>query len=331
MNEESRPLISLILAVYDTRAYLAECIDSVLSQSYKNWELLIVDDGSTDGSSAICDDYARRDHRISVTHKPNTGKADSCNKALVQARGEYIGFIDSDDWIDADYLEVLINSIMLTGKQCSSCGYVNEYADASEPAPVTDQASVLESGSCLVPFYNRQLYSFLHTRLFHRSLLQEPIPPLKRFEDQAVLYKWLSHGNGIALCPQCLYHYRQRRSSLMNSGSTPYGLVPILEECYRFVAQHRLLSEEENKRIVVTQLVREAKDAARAGGKHAEVVGQIRSFLQEVQPISNRTVSSKTLRRLRQLLNSPRYFVLTQRLCSLFVIGHHTPQHEYYP
>ena len=94
--ESQQPLVSIIVSVYNTQAYLAACIDSVLAQTYPHWELLIMDDGSTDGSSAICDDYAHRDNRISVTHKPNTGKADSCNQAISLAKGEYITFLDSE-------------------------------------------------------------------------------------------------------------------------------------------------------------------------------------------------------------------------------------------
>ena len=92
------PLISVIVPVYNTEKYLDQCIQSVLVQTYTNWELLLIDDGSTDSSGAICDKYAAEDNRIKVVHKPNTGVSDSKNIALDMAKGEYIMFLDSDDY-----------------------------------------------------------------------------------------------------------------------------------------------------------------------------------------------------------------------------------------
>ena len=328
--ESQQPLVSIIVSVYNTHAYLAACIDSVLAQTYTHWELLIMDDGSTDGSSVICDDYAQRDNRICVTHKTNTGKADSCNQAISIAKGEYITFLDSDDWLEPSFLETLLQSIFLTNKQCSSCGYMYDYQDATETEAVTNEQRTFDLGETISLFYGRELSSYLCGRLFNHALLQDPIPQLRRYEDQAVLYKWLSHGNGIVLCPECLYHYRQRSSSVMNSGKTAFGLVPIIEECYQYVAEYQLLSEAENKRIATTQLVREAKYAARANGEASDTVQHIRMFLTNLQPINNDALDRKTSRRLQKLLHSPQWFIFSQRLISLFVRGHRTSQHEFY-
>lgn len=328
--ELQQPLVSIIVSVYNTQAYLPMCLDSVLAQTYTFWELVIMDDGSTDGSPAICDDYAHRDERIHVLHKPNTGKADSCNQAISLAKGEYITFVDSDDWLEPTFLDTLLQSVNLTGKQCASCSYLYDYKDAVEVELVTNEQRVLNRDESIKVFYSRQLGSYLCGRLFHRSLLKEPVPQLLRYEDQAVLYKWLSHGNGIVLSPACMYHYRQRSSSVMNNGSTAFGLVPIMQECYQYVADHQLLSEAENKQIIVTQLVREAKYAARAGGESLELVNRIRLLLSSIQPINSELLDSKTYRRLQKLLHSPRWFVFSQQLSSLFVRGHRKTEHQYF-
>lgn len=325
------PMVSLVVPVYNVEAYLPECLDSILRQTYTRWELILVDDGSPDNSPAICDDYAIRDDRIRVIHKPNTGKADSCNLAISEITGDYFGLIDSDDWIEPTYLETLMKAILQTGIQTASTGYVYSFIDYHGPMSITDHQVVLDQNEAITRFYSRQLDSFICGRLFHRSLLQEPIPHLRRFEDQAVLYKWLSHGNGMVLCPECLYHYRQRCSSVMNSGETAFGLVPIMEECHQFVAECQLLPKAENNAIIITQLVREAKWAAREGTAAHNTLTQIRDFLRSVDITSTTSVDRKTLKRYQLLMKSPRLFSLKEYLSGLFIHGHCKEQHKFFP
>lgn len=104
-------MISIIIPVYNVKLYLDNCIQSVIQQSYTDFECILVDDGSTDGSSEICDQWAEKDNRIIIVHQPNGGVSSARNKGLEQAKGEYICFIDSDDWVDVDYLSAMINNL----------------------------------------------------------------------------------------------------------------------------------------------------------------------------------------------------------------------------
>ena len=104
--------LSIIVPVYNTAQYLPQCIESILKQSFKNWELILIDDGSTDGSAEICEEWAQKDARIKVIHKVNSGQADSRNQALEICQGAYIGFVDSDDWIEESMYEVLMLSLI---------------------------------------------------------------------------------------------------------------------------------------------------------------------------------------------------------------------------
>ena len=101
------PTISIIIAVFNNEQYLPACLDTVLAQTYSDWELILIDDGSTDGTGSVCDKYAKTDPRISVIHQENQGLSDSRNKAMRLARGKYIGFIDGDDLIVPDMYKVL--------------------------------------------------------------------------------------------------------------------------------------------------------------------------------------------------------------------------------
>ena len=109
---ESSPLISIITPVYNVEQYLRQCIESIIMQDFQDWELILVDDGSTDKSGVICDEYALKEERIRVLHKENSGQADSRNVALQLAKADLIGFVDSDDWIESDMYSVLYHTLI---------------------------------------------------------------------------------------------------------------------------------------------------------------------------------------------------------------------------
>lgn len=104
------PMVSIIVPVYNAQQYIRRCVDSILNQEYTDFELLLIDDGSTDSSGEICDEYAQKDTRIRVVHKENSGVSDSRNLALDYATGKYIQFLDSDDWITPDATRLLVRS-----------------------------------------------------------------------------------------------------------------------------------------------------------------------------------------------------------------------------
>ena len=122
-------MISIIIPVYNVKLYLDNCIQSVIQQSYTDFECILVDDGSTDGSSEICDQWAEKDNRIIIVHQPNGGVSSARNKGLEQAKGEYICFIDSDDWVDVDYLSAMINNLKEKETDLIICGLTQEFKD----------------------------------------------------------------------------------------------------------------------------------------------------------------------------------------------------------
>ena len=120
---KSIPLISIITPVYNVEQYLPQCIESVINQTFQNWELLLIDDGSTDRSGIICDEYALKDERIRVLHKENSGQSDSRNMALLLAKAELIGFVDSDDWLEPDMYAMLYRTLINCQADIAICGY----------------------------------------------------------------------------------------------------------------------------------------------------------------------------------------------------------------
>ena len=114
-------LISIIVPVYNVESYLKKCLESIINQTYKNIEIILIDDGSTDSSGKICDDYANKDKRIKVIHKQNGGVSDARNTALDICRGDYIGFIDSDDYIELDMYETLLKFLLNNNLDVAMC------------------------------------------------------------------------------------------------------------------------------------------------------------------------------------------------------------------
>ena len=333
MNMQENPLVSWIVAVYNTERYLEQCLRSVVEQTYPHWELLVVDDGSSDRSLAISQRFEEQDSRIRVIARPHSGKPDCCNDAIAQAKGQFIGFIDSDDWIEPDTTQVLLDAIRETGKDCASCGYMNEFVGETVYDPVCQEQQMLSRSDAVAMIYNRRLYGYLHGRLYRRELLVEPIPQLPRYEDFAVIYKWLSHGNGLTLCPRFLYHYRQRMSSIMNSDNDHmFGFIPLLEGCFHYVKDNQLLPEKQNKSLVVRNCMRIAKDIARRtrGPETYERLKMIRRVIRRMQPASREIVGTKRYWRMHLLLVSITAFEFVMRLRHLYIKGNRKSKKVYY-
>ena len=115
-------LISIIVPIYNVEKYLKQCIESIISQTYRNIEIILVDDGSPDNCGKICDEYSQKDKRIIVLHKENGGLSDARNKGIDIAKGDYLTFVDSDDFVNIDYIEKLYNSIKFNNTKLAQCG-----------------------------------------------------------------------------------------------------------------------------------------------------------------------------------------------------------------
>lgn len=211
------PLITVIVPVYNIKEYLPRCVASLTAQTYKNLEILLVDDGSTDGTGALCDELATRDTRIRVFHKENGGSSSARNLALLEAKGEYLGFVDSDDYVDDTMYERLYQGITTYGVKVAQIGRDEIHADGHklpnicEP-PVEDtlishreflEELLMHRGDC----------SFC-TKLFHRSILEgEQFPIGVLNEDFHLLVSLLERIDTIISLPGQTYHVFCREGS----------------------------------------------------------------------------------------------------------------------
>ena len=138
----SQALISVIIPVYKVEKYLDRCLESIVNQTYKNLEIILIDDGSPDNCPAICDEYAQKDSRIKVIHKANGGVSSARNKGIDVATGDYIGFVDSDDWIEPDMYETLIKNAEQYNSDISRCSYVISESMSGQTSKSQDNGTI---------------------------------------------------------------------------------------------------------------------------------------------------------------------------------------------
>lgn len=243
MNEK----ISVIIPVYNVAIYLRKCIESVIAQTYKELEIIIVDDGSTDDSSKICDEYAQNDSRIIVIHQKNGGLSAARNRGLDEASGKYISFVDADDYIEKEMFELLLNRMTVDKSNLVICDYyyVDEQGNnvkQEQLNPLKDECITKEKAFEYLTRYGGY-YGIACSKLYRRELFLDLRFPLgKKYEDTFVIHETLWKCDKISHISQKLYNYVQRNGSIMSEPfsirSMDYGDAMILQ--YQFGKKHSI-------------------------------------------------------------------------------------------
>lgn len=232
-----KPLITIIIPVYNVKQYLEKCMSTVLAQTYENLEILLVDDGSKDGSEKLCDEYAGKDARVRVIHKVNGGAASARNAALDVAKGEYIGFVDSDDWIEPNMFEVLLNAIERNHAQIAFCANQRVFREQMDN-DLTDSEIVMEGEDVLTSFvnpaYKPHILKAVWDKLYRKDLIGDIRFRIGQHEDGDFNTKVLLNTKKVVYCGQVLYHYLdERQGSVTNTGISDHifeDRLPVLRE-----------------------------------------------------------------------------------------------------
>lgn len=211
-------LISVIVPVYNVKNYLNRCVKSVLNQTYSNLEIILVDDGSSDGSEVLCDDLAKADSRIMVIHKPNGGAADAKNIGTAAANGSWIIYVDSDDWIHPHLIEILVNTVIENGTEIALCNFnkYTHYAPLDFDVKENLNIEILSSKEALRKLYTNDAFITPWAILLRRELaLRYPYPKGRIHEDDATTYKYFSDSTTVSWIDEPLYAYFVRDDSVM--------------------------------------------------------------------------------------------------------------------
>lgn len=245
------PELSVIVPIYNVQDFLRKCIDSILAQSYKNFELILVDDGSTDKSGVICDEYARNNTHIKLIHQKNAGLVAARKRGLSLATGEYVINIDGDDWIEEETFSTLMSIIKKENTDFVQFGYFVEKLEGSSAITfpeckridIIDRSSVMERW--LRHFNNSGIGSQVVTKLFRRDIFEEAysnVPEdMSNGEDYVSFFFLIQSAKNYSSTEKAFYHYRVREDSLSHCTS----LDRLIKENYLTYYLNQLFSKSE--------------------------------------------------------------------------------------
>lgn len=204
------PRLSIIVPVYNAKAYLQRCVDSILAQTYRDYELILVDDGSTDGSNNICDSFTSLDNRIKVFHQTNKGLSSARNRGVKVATGEIIGFVDSDDWIEPQMFEQMITALEENDSDIVICRVRLIEEDVDRIIGHEDKMILSKHEGTKEILRDDVILSFAWNKIYKRSLFKDiEYPEGRIYEDTATTYKLFYESNKIVSLPLVGYNYWQ--------------------------------------------------------------------------------------------------------------------------
>lgn len=213
-------LISIIVAIYNVEPYIERCIDSILVQNYKNLEIILVDDGSTDSCSRICDNYAKIDNRIKVIHQPNLGLSEARNSGIKIAMGKYVAFVDGDDFISPNMYKLLHRTVTQTNSDISVCRYERNLDNINESSNLREVVFKELSGDYRLDylFSNEICGNYAWNKLYKKELFDDIcFPKGKHYEDMFIMHKVFLKAKKIVLIENKLYYYIYRKGQITDS------------------------------------------------------------------------------------------------------------------
>lgn len=264
-DKSMKPLISVVIPVYNVEEYLQQCLDSVKSQTYENLEIILVDDGATDRSGSICEEFAKTEKRAVVIHQENQGLSGARNTGVSAATGEYIAFLDSDDWVSNEYIEYLYRLIADNNVQISSSRCF-DYWDGSGVISNPEQGTILNvklttEEAIEELCHGIVLGSSAPDKMFKSELIKKyPFPLGKLYEDLAIMYKVIGESNGVAYTTKKLSYYRRREGSIINESFSERHLFALqaAKEQLKYIKQNfprQIKAGEAKCCCVITQIM----------------------------------------------------------------------------
>jgi len=211
-------VISVIVPVYNVAGYLPQCLDSILQQDYEKLEVILIDDGSKDNSGAICDDYAAKDSRVKVIHQKNAGAAAAKNAGLRIATGEYLSFVDSDDWLEPNVYGYMVEVLRSEQADAVQFAFRDVWRSRSEDRVIYPGRSIIDSDEYLRRFTVDYSCALLWNKLYRRSIYDGVFfEEGHKIDDEYFTYQGFLQDRKIVLDDRIIYNYRRRASGVMSS------------------------------------------------------------------------------------------------------------------
>lgn len=211
-------LVSVILPVYGVEKYLSQCLETVCGQTYQNLEIIVVDDESPDRCGEVADEFAKNDNRVKVLHIKNRGAAGARNVGLDASTGDYIMFVDSDDWLELNAVEAMMSYMQENDCEIVQCQYTDEYIDKSVCHTYHDREGLCSSAQFIEDMIEKWEYIVIWNKLYKREVMQDiRFVEGRCIDDEFYIYKVIMQAKKIALISDYLYHYRLRKSGAMGN------------------------------------------------------------------------------------------------------------------
>ena len=322
MENSRKPEVSIIVPVYNVEKYLRECLESIESQTFTDWECIVVDDGATDRSGEICDEFASRDARFKVLHVKNGGLASARNNGIRTAQGKFVAFCDSDDWLAPDAIEKMHDLIVSTDADVVQTGLWKEYDGHRREKRLVDKRTVLTREEAIKELAkDKRIPSYMWNKMFRREIVGPDFPEGKTFEDIYVCTKWFPKIKRMVCDPTPLYHYRMRAGSILHAGSSKYRLDFL--NIMRFRAEEILklgldtFSKKDHDLLVAKASVSAAKTIARQEKdkeKREEIIRSISESVKELPCPDIKSVGLNQWYRFKLLVSSPKKFIRLMRV-----------------
>ena len=237
-----KDLITVVVPVYNVEKYIKKCIDSIINQTYKNIEIILVNDGSTDNSGKICNDYAKKDCRIKVIHKENGGLSDARNFGIENTTGKYITFVDSDDYIEIDYVEYLYNLVVKNKVDISICSMFIDSTKKHINQGKKFKDNIFDTKKCYEYMLLEKGFTISAPAKLYLSELFRDIkyPTGMLCEDNGTTYKLIAKCDRIAYGCQSKYHYVAREDSIMRSTFNPKknDMIILTDEMCNYIDEN---------------------------------------------------------------------------------------------
>ena len=277
------PVISIIVPVYNVEKYLPKCIDSILAQTLKDIEIILVDDGSPDNCGIMCDRYAEIDPRIVVIHRQNGGLSAARNDGIAAARADIIGFVDSDDWVEPEMFEKLVSALEKTGSDIVICNVSYDYLDHSHPSPfiIKDEKVYSREEALGLLVEDKMVHNYAWNKVYRKSVLSVPFPVGKSFEDIRVMIQWFANINKLVTIPYVGYHYIQRASSYLHSSPTQFEeYISALRVQLEFIKRNNLIPDyyDYSMRHIIKEFLKYSKKMVDTITNETELYGVLKEL-----------------------------------------------------
>ncbi|MBR2040186.1 MAG: glycosyltransferase family 2 protein [Clostridia bacterium] len=318
-------MVSIIIPVYNVEKYLKRCVDSVLNQTYKNIEIILVDDGSPDNCPLMCDEFAKTDPRIKVIHKQNGGLSSARLAGFKEAEGEYILFVDSDDYIEKDMVEKLVFAIKEKNADLVICGYYTQFGDRNEENFLPFDSDILEdiNTDYILPLIGNaegkiSLPGFLPIRLLKKSFMDESffVSENKYFAEDIVFDLLYSDKiQKIAVVNEPLYYYCINGQSLSNKyRKNKFQMLKNLYDFKKEFLSARNIGDDDNRlKNYITESVFVSVDNAVLSGSYSSFLKEIKLLQKDAKEIiatADKNPLHSTVSLTMFLLNLKAYFII---------------------